>query len=230
MRRGKCNEDLVEASEQRGCDRERSNAVPKCSWRASIRSRAKGSTNGEEQARSQAGTALLSCRASHLGTNQARGRYWILRRRWLRLAPPRQPLDPLANPSDPAAMSSPGASKRYRMERERREREAHEQSERTRLKRAAAKHVMGFWNAALAAGWRTIFYPIGRHCARHRLPLAPRRLSSVPADGRDRLAQDRHPPQRLARHRGPRDVLQALLAAPAVREAARGDEAILVRL
>jgi len=45
------------------------------------------------------------------------------------------------------------------MERERREREAHELSERTRLKRAAAKHVMGLWNAALAAGWRTIFYP-----------------------------------------------------------------------
>jgi len=37
-------------------------------------------------------------------------------------------------------MSSPGASSQYRMERERREREAHELSERTRLKRAAAKH------------------------------------------------------------------------------------------
>lgn len=34
-----------------------------------------------------------------------------------------------------------------------------EQFERTRLKRAAAKHVMGLWNAALAAGWRTIFTP-----------------------------------------------------------------------
>ena len=56
-------------------------------------------------------------------------------------------------------MSSPGAHKRYQMERERREREALEQSERTRLKRAAAKHIMALWNAALAAGWRTIFYP-----------------------------------------------------------------------
>jgi len=37
-------------------------------------------------------------------------------------------------------MSSPGAHRRYQMERERREREALEQSERTRLKRAAAKH------------------------------------------------------------------------------------------
>ena len=45
------------------------------------------------------------------------------------------------------------------MERERHEREAREQSERTRLKRAAARHAMGFWNTALAAGWRTIFYP-----------------------------------------------------------------------
>ena len=68
-------------------------------------------------------------------------------------------IDRLINPSDPAAMSSPGAHKRYQMERERREREALEQSERTRLKRAAAKHVMALWNAALAAGWRTIFYP-----------------------------------------------------------------------
>ena len=56
-------------------------------------------------------------------------------------------------------MSSPGAHRRYQMEPERREREALEQSERTRLKRAAAKHSMALWNAALAAGWRTIFYP-----------------------------------------------------------------------
>ena len=70
-----------------------------------------------------------------------------------------RPLDPLANPSDPAAMSSPGARKQHQMERQCREREALEQSGRTRLKRAAAKHAMGFWNAALAAGWRTIFYP-----------------------------------------------------------------------
>ncbi|MCX7348709.1 MAG: hypothetical protein NTZ54_04030, partial [Alphaproteobacteria bacterium] len=27
------------------------------------------------------------------------------------------------------------------------------------LKRATAKHVMALWNTALAAGWRTIFYP-----------------------------------------------------------------------
>ena len=51
-------------------------------------------------------------------------------------------------------MSSPGASQRYRMERERREREARELAERTRLKQATAKHVMAFWNSALAAGWR----------------------------------------------------------------------------
>ena len=55
------------------------------------------------------------------------------------------------------------------MERERGEREALEQSERTRLKRAAAKHIMDLWNTALAAGWRTIFYPDRRHCADHRL-------------------------------------------------------------
>ena len=45
------------------------------------------------------------------------------------------------------------------MERARRERQAREQNERTRLKRATAKHVMAIWNVALAAGWRTIFYP-----------------------------------------------------------------------
>lgn len=56
-------------------------------------------------------------------------------------------------------MSSPGASRQHQRERERREREARELSECTRLKRAAAKHVMGLWNTALAAGWRTIFYP-----------------------------------------------------------------------
>jgi hypothetical protein len=54
---------------------------------------------------------------------------------------------------------APSANKRHQMERERREREARELSERTKLKRAAAKHVMGLWNAVLAAGWRTIFYP-----------------------------------------------------------------------
>jgi len=45
------------------------------------------------------------------------------------------------------------------MEREHREREALEQRERTRLQRATAKHIMALWNTALAAGWRTIFYP-----------------------------------------------------------------------
>jgi hypothetical protein len=44
------------------------------------------------------------------------------------------------------------------MERERRERKARELSERTRLKRATARHTMALWNTALA-GWRTIFYP-----------------------------------------------------------------------
>ncbi len=39
-------------------------------------------------------------------------------------------------------MSSPGASKQYRMERERREREALAERDRTRLKRAAAKHTL----------------------------------------------------------------------------------------
>lgn len=71
----------------------------------------------------------------------------------------RASLDPPPNPSDPVVMSSPGASQQYRMERERREREALERSERTRLKRATAKHIMALWNTALAAGWRTIFYP-----------------------------------------------------------------------
>src|SRR4249919_149973 len=71
---GNCNEDLVEASEPRGCDRERSGAVPKRSWGSSIRSRAKGGADGEERARSQTGTTLFSSRASYLGTNQARGR------------------------------------------------------------------------------------------------------------------------------------------------------------
>jgi hypothetical protein len=54
---------------------------------------------------------------------------------------------------------TPSAHRRAQMERERREREAHGLSERTRLKRATAKHTMALWNVALAAGWRTIFYP-----------------------------------------------------------------------
>ena len=60
-------------------------------------------------------------------------------------------------------MSSPGAHKRYQMERERLEREEHELSGRTRLKRAAARHTMAFWNVALAAGWRTILLSERRH-------------------------------------------------------------------
>ena len=62
-------------------------------------------------------------------------------------------------PSTLRLMGSPGASQLYRMERERREREARELDERTKFKRAAAKDTMAFWNAVLAAGWRTIFYP-----------------------------------------------------------------------
>jgi hypothetical protein len=63
--------------------------------------------------------------------------------------------------SDLAVMQgmTPSAHKRAQMEREEREREAREVSERTRLKRATAKHAMALWNTALAAGWRTIFYP-----------------------------------------------------------------------
>jgi hypothetical protein len=86
-------------------------------------------------------------------------------------------IDRLINPSAPADMSSPSANKQHQMERGRREREALEQSKRTRLKRAAAKHAMGFWNAALAAGWRTIFYPsVGTALAnltKSWLPVAP---------------------------------------------------------
>jgi hypothetical protein len=52
----------------------------------------------------------------------------------------RQTLDGSANSSDPAAMSSPGAHRQHQMEQERREREARELAERTRLKRAMAKH------------------------------------------------------------------------------------------
>jgi hypothetical protein len=56
-------------------------------------------------------------------------------------------------------MGRPGANRLAEMERQRRAREAEDLSERTRLKRAAAEHSMGLWNTALAAGWRTIFYP-----------------------------------------------------------------------
>jgi hypothetical protein len=48
-------------------------------------------------------------------------------------------------------MSSPGASKQYRMERKRREREAREQSERTRLKRGRETRE-GFLERRLLGG------------------------------------------------------------------------------
>ena len=54
---------------------------------------------------------------------------------------------------------TPSANKRAQMERERREREARELDERTQLKRATARHTIALWNTALAAGWRTMFYP-----------------------------------------------------------------------
>lgn len=54
---------------------------------------------------------------------------------------------------------TPSANKRHQMERERIDREARELSQHTRLKRDAAKRIMVLWNGALAAGWRTIFYP-----------------------------------------------------------------------
>ncbi len=56
-------------------------------------------------------------------------------------------------------MGSPGARKRYQIEMAARARAAREQAKRARLKRGTAKRVMALWNAALAAGWRTIFYP-----------------------------------------------------------------------
>ena len=54
---------------------------------------------------------------------------------------------------------TPSARKQHEMEREARERARRELLEATKHKRAAAKRVMAMWNAALAAGWRTIFYP-----------------------------------------------------------------------
>ncbi len=45
------------------------------------------------------------------------------------------------------------------MELERRLKAAQERAERNRLKLSTAKHVMALWNVALAAGWRTVFYP-----------------------------------------------------------------------
>jgi hypothetical protein len=45
------------------------------------------------------------------------------------------------------------------MELERRLKAAQERAERNRLKLSTAKHVVALWNVALAAGWRTVFYP-----------------------------------------------------------------------
>ena len=54
---------------------------------------------------------------------------------------------------------TPSARKQHQMELEARERARLELLEATKHKRAAAKRVMAMWNAALTAGWRTIFYP-----------------------------------------------------------------------
>ena len=54
---------------------------------------------------------------------------------------------------------TPSARKRHQMELEARERARRELRDATKHKRAAAKRVMAMWNAALTAGWRTIFYP-----------------------------------------------------------------------
>jgi len=84
------------------------------------------------------------------------------------------------------------------MERERREREARELDERTKFKRAAAKDTMAFWNAVLAAGWpRSSIRASERRS--DRVPLASRRLPGLPAARRNRLAHDRHSPERRDR-------------------------------
>jgi hypothetical protein len=71
----------------------------------------------------------------------------------------------------------------------RREREALKRSGRARLKRAAAKHAMGLWNAALAAGWRAIFSPDRGHSSRDRLHwrhvVCPARQQMSEADLRE---------------------------------------------
>ena len=122
---------------------------------------------------------------------------------------------------------TPSAHKRHQMEMERRAREARELREQTRLKRAAAKHVMALWNAALAAGWRTIFYP---SVARRSLPAAIGSTLSVRRASRwarQTCARSTSTPTPQW-HRGARHVVQALLAASAVRPAARCDETVLV--
>lgn len=59
-----------------------------------------------------------------------------------------------------------------------------------------ARHTMAFWNAALSAGWRTIFSE-RRRSSLNRVPLAPRHLSGLPANGRGGFARDRHLFQRF---------------------------------
>jgi hypothetical protein len=54
---------------------------------------------------------------------------------------------------------TPSARQRYLMEREQREREALERYQREAPRRAAACRTMAFWNAALAGGWRSMFWP-----------------------------------------------------------------------
>ena len=67
------------------------------------------------------------------------------------------------------------------MERERREREAHEQSERTRLKRAAAKHSHGALERGAGRWLADDLLSHRRYRARHGLSLAPCRLSGLHA-------------------------------------------------
>jgi hypothetical protein len=54
---------------------------------------------------------------------------------------------------------TPSAHRRHLIELERRAREQRDYAERNKLKHEAARHTMALWNMALAAGWRTIFYP-----------------------------------------------------------------------
>ena len=115
------------------------------------------------------------------------------------------------------------------MELERRAREARERAERNRLKAATAKHVNGAVERRARGRLAHRVLSERRHRARHRMPLAACRLPRLPATRRDRLAQARHSPERLDRRRDPRHVLPAMLAASAVREATRRDQAVLVR-
>jgi hypothetical protein len=51
------------------------------------------------------------------------------------------------------------AHKQHQLERQRREDEERRNRERDRLKWQATRHAIALWNMALAAGWRTIFWP-----------------------------------------------------------------------